>query len=63
MSTEIRISTGSGEYNGSHDDMQLISEILQYFIMSHERAFICNVSGTGQLIMVIHRPHRVLRNR
>ena len=63
MTTEVRISTDTGVYQGTYENVQLISEVLQHFLVSHERAFICNVSSAGQLNMVIHRPNRILQNR
>ena len=63
MTTDVRIATDSGVYNGPQENIQLISEVLQHFLLAHEKAFICSVTGYGQLNMVIHRPDRVLRNR
>ena len=61
--TEVRLSTDGGTYQGTRDEVQLISEIVQHFIMSHEHAFVCNVSGVGQLSMTLYRPYRILQNR
>ena len=63
MSTEVRITTDGENYEGTHESVQLISEIIQHFIISHERTFICNLSGMGQLSMTLYRPQRVLRGR
>ena len=63
MSTEVRISTDGRTYEGTRTEIELISAIVQHFIVSHERAFICNVSGMGQMSMVIYRPERILRER
>ena len=63
MMTEVRITTDGGTYEGNRDAVQLISEIIQHFIVSHERSFICNLSGMGQLSMTLYRPHRVLQGR
>ena len=63
MTTEVRITTDGETYEGSNESIQLISEIIQHFIMSHERAFICNLSGMGQMSMTLYRPQRVLQGR
>ena len=54
--TEVRFTKNHGTYEGTNDQIRLISEVIQHLLLDHELDFESRVSGEGILTMTQYHP-------